>query len=192
MNAMSAAPFAGDPSRLNVLHPHKPTTPASLPPLPEGIDTPTTTPDDFYVAICSASRATAQTSDGWHTDVLKDINTRPCEDDPDPLYGIRKFCIMYASGGLPVSPELYLTLSGSKIATLAKPGTDAPRPVGIRGVFDRIGMRTLLKCQQADIAAHFGCSQGEFGCGIEGVCARNYLGFLLCTRNDTLQHYNFG
>jgi len=103
--------------------------------------------------------------------MLKDINTRPCEDDPGPLYGIRKFCIMYASGGLPVSPELYLTLSGSKVAALAKPGTDAPRPVGIRGVFDRIGMRTLLKCQQADIAAHFD-SQGEFGCGIEGVCQK--------------------
>ena len=168
---MSPAPYSGDPARLNVLHPHKPAIPAPLTPLPEDIQSPTTSPEDFYVAVCSASRATAQTSDGWHTDMLKDVNVRPTEECPDPLYGIRIFCTSYAAGGLPISPELYLTMSGSKIAAIAKPGRDDPRPVGIRGVFDRIGMRTLLKCQQGDIAEHFG-SQGEFGCGIEGVCQK--------------------
>jgi len=62
-------------------------------------------------------------------------------------------------------------MSGSKITAIVKLGRDDPRSVGIRGVFDRIGMRTLLKCQQGDIAEHFG-SQGEFGCGIEGVCQK--------------------
>ena len=49
-----------------------------------------------------------------------------------------------------------------------KPSGD-PRPVGVRGVFDRLGMRTLLQVYSKPIADYFG-NRGEFGCGIPGVC----------------------
>ena len=139
---MSPAPYTGDMDKLEVLHPPRPDDPF-LPVLPEEIAPPSTTPEDFFKAVCSASRATCQTCDGWHTDLLKAINIAPSEECPDPMFGLREFAVAFASGFLPVSSDLYLTLAGSKLAALAKPGTGDPRPVGIRGVFDRIGQRTL-------------------------------------------------
>ena len=92
---------------------------------------------------------------------------QPNEECPDPLYGLREYSVAFASAFLPVTPELYLALAGSKLAAVAKPSGD-PRPVGIRGVFDRIGQRTLLQADGVAIAQHF-ASQNEFGSGVQGV-----------------------
>ena len=120
---MAPEPYSGDMAKLEALHPPKPDYPY-LDPLPTDIEQPKTTADHFYQAICSASRATCQTNDGWHTDLLKAINIDPTEEEPDPLFGLREFSTAYASGFLPVSEELYLTLSGSKLAAVAKENGD--------------------------------------------------------------------
>jgi len=74
---------------------------------------------------------------------------------------------MYASGFLPVSDVVYRLLAGTKLVAVAKTN-GKPRPVGVKGVFDRIGMCCLLRKYKEGLAAHFG-SQGEFGTGIGGV-----------------------
>ncbi len=90
--AMSAEPFNGDPAKLSELHPAKSNFyDPTLAPLPRDLPVPETSPSSSYRAVCSASRGTAQTSDGWHTDLIKDINLVPTEDNPDPLYGIENF-----------------------------------------------------------------------------------------------------
>ena len=43
-----------------------------------------------------------------------------------------------------------------------------PRPVGVRGVFDRIGQRTLLQQYGEDISNYF-VEKGEYGAGVRGV-----------------------
>ena len=58
-------------------------------------------PNEFYMALCSASRATAQTADGWHTDLLKDLNQAPRKECLDPLFGIRAYSVVFASGFYP-------------------------------------------------------------------------------------------
>ena len=94
-------------------------------------------PKFFFKTLCGQSRGTTQTACGWHTDILKDVNVAPKSEADDPLFGFRCFSIAFASGTLPILPELYSLLAGSKLVALEK-DDGKPRPVGITGVFHRI------------------------------------------------------
>ena len=61
---------------------------------------------------------------------------------------------------------VYRLLAGTKLVAVAKTN-GKPRPVGVKGVFDRIGMCCLLRKYKEGLAAHFG-TQGEFGTGTGG------------------------
>ena len=170
--AMPSAPFSGPIDMVRALHPPKEPDEddeEELPPLPENLPSPTVEPMEFYRAICETSRGTAQTASGWHSDLLKDINVAPSEEDEDPLYGFRAFSTAFALGTLPVSQDVKSFLASSKLAALEKPGSDKPRPVGITGVFHRLGLSALIRQHREYLAAEFGL-KGEFGTGIPGAC----------------------
>ena len=170
--AMPSAPFSGPIDMVRALHPPKEPDfddEEELPPLPENLPCPTVEPMEFYRAICETSRGTAQTASGWHSDLIKDINVAPSEDDEDPLYGFRAFSVAFALGTLPVSQEIKTFLASSKLAALEKPGSEKPRPVGITGVFHRLGLSALIRQHREFLAAEFGL-KGEFGTGIPGAC----------------------
>ena len=64
---------------------------------------------------------------------------------------------------------MFTHLANSKLVALKKPGSDKPRPVGVTGVFHRLGLSALLKAHKEALAAHFG-NKGEHGAGISGAC----------------------
>jgi hypothetical protein len=70
---------------------------------------------------------------------MKGINICPSIIDDDPLYGFQEFSLLFASGTLPVSQPVYTMLAGSKLVALVKPGSNKPRPIGVTGVFHRLG-----------------------------------------------------
>jgi hypothetical protein len=88
--------------------------------------------------------------------LTKDVNVAPSEEDEDPLYGFRAFSTAFALGTLPVSQEIKTFLASSKLAALEKPGSDKPRPVGITGVFHRLGLSALTRQHRGHLAAEFG------------------------------------
>ena len=101
--AMPSKPFTGDLQNLRDLHPRKDPNRLPLPGPPPNVRMPDIAPIDFFENLCKTARGTCQTADGWCSDLLKDINVRPVEDEPNPLYGFLRYSVMYASGYLPVS-----------------------------------------------------------------------------------------
>ena len=68
-----------------------------------------------------------------------------------------------------MSQEVFTHLVSSKLVALKKPDSDKPRPVGVTGVFYRLGLSALLKAHKEALAACFG-NKGEHGTGISGAC----------------------
>jgi hypothetical protein len=168
--AMPSGPFDGPIDMLRALHPPPPPG-ITLLPLPENLPRPDVEPIDFYRTICETSRGTAQAATGWASDQMKDVNVSPSNEDEDPLHGFRAFTIAFATGTLPVSQEVFTHLVSSKLVVLKKPDSEKPRPVGVTGVFHRLGLSALLKARKEELAAYFG-NQGECGAGIAGACQR--------------------
>jgi hypothetical protein len=166
--AMPSGPYDGPIDMLRALHPPKPPG-ITLLDLPANVPVPTVEPMGFYRTLCETSRGTAQTATGWASDHMKDINICPCNDAEDPLFGFRAFTIAFVTGALPVSQEVFTHLASSKLVALKKPDSDKPRPVGVTGVFHRLGLSALLKAHKEPLAAYFG-SKGEYGTGISGAC----------------------
>ncbi len=110
--AMPSQPFGGSIQELQDLHPPK-TSNLHLPISSMEFPAPTVSPTAFYHAICKTHRGTAQTANGWHSDLLKDINVAPSDVDDDPLYGFRAFSLHFAAGTLPVPQLVYSHLSSA-------------------------------------------------------------------------------
>jgi hypothetical protein len=102
---------------------------------------------------------------------MKDINISPSNEDGGPLHGFRAFTIAFATGTLPVSQEVFTHLVSSKLVALKKPDSEKPRPVGVTGVFHRLGLSALLKAHKEELAAYFG-NKGECGTGVAGAWQR--------------------
>ena len=96
---------------------------------------------------------------------MKDINVPPGNEDLDPIYGFRAYSLAFASGCLPVSTAAYSQLASSRLVALAKPDSDKPRPVGITGVFHRLGMKALLMAPAEDLGAYFSDLR-KYGTGV--------------------------
>ena len=147
-------------------------------------ENPNATPDIFWMTIVERKRGGAQDADGWRVDHIKDIHVRPDEnEDNDPLMHFREYCIAYASGRLPIAEDTYRMLARGKIAALAKPDSDQPRPAVVVDALRRIGMATLLKICKEELGTYFG-KKSEYGVGVTAPSQKIAWGLKMCQEEE--------
>ena len=83
----------------------------------------------------------------------------------------------------PIAEDTYRMLARGKIAALAKPDSDQPRPAVVVDALRRIGMATLLKICKEELGTYFG-KKSEYGVGVTAPSQKIAWGLKMCQEEE--------